>query len=331
MKLTNNISILKANKGKSINVLSSRFLIASIIVLGLSSPAHGLELIDENIAGNQGAGSDTLILRTKLDLQEVQAAWNESDARDNVLIVQHDKHVTHKLRLREMMNTLIVLPYGEKIEAVSLGDKSNFVFEPVRNDSGVSFDNMGNIRAIYPGADTNLSLITSDGNIYSFYLRVDTVKSYFMPDLIVYVESETIKAKHLLEKKQKIEAVKKAEDDKKAQVLATQYSSNPKDGEYLKTRSDTNAADLNFNYKQKSGDESLMPVRIMDDGLWTYFQYADDNLDRVKNLPAIYRVVDGFDTPVNSRIEGGTIVVETTSDKWTLRSGNAHACVRKEI
>lgn len=302
-----------------------------ILALALM-PGHAmaLEIVDELAAGYEDTTSiNQSMSRARVNLNEIQRAWGKSDPMANVLVVQHNKNITHKLRLREMMNTLIVLPKGEKIEAVSLGDKANFVFEPVRNDNGTVFENMGNVRAVYPGADTNLALVTAEKNIYSFYLRVDTVESPFMPNLIVYVESQeierSIKAKQMAaaakeeqQEREKLEAEKLVAKTEKAKA------------EYLKTREATNAATLDFGYKQTSGDAALMPLRIMDDGMWTYFQYDEENLNEVQSLPAIYRVVDGVDTPVNSRIEGGTIVVETLSDKWTLRSGNNTACVRKD-
>lgn len=304
------------------------FLIMAVSTL----PGHvyALNLIDENASGFEDTSNvNQKMNRTRMNLNEIQGAWSDSDPTANVMMVQYSRNTTYKLRLREMMNTLLVLPEGEKIQGVSLGDKANFVFEPVKNDSGTVFGNMGNVRAIYPGADTNLTLITQSGNVYSFYLRVDTVASEFMPDLVVYVESDEIARTN------KLEALKAemlaAEEEEKKQEEAEQKTKESKDGEYLNSRADINALMMSASkYRQRSGDEALMPLRIMDDGIWTFFQYGDENLDSVKNLPAIYRVVDGYDTPVNSRIEGGTVVVETVSDKWTLRSGSAHACVIKD-
>ena len=77
----------------------------------------------------------------------------------------------------------------------------------------------------------------------------------------------------------------------------------------------------------------LQPNRMLQiaDGLLEHFQFAENNFDKVRRLPALYRVVDGYETPVNSRVIKGTIVAETTSDKWTLRSGDAYLCIRSKI
>ena len=289
-------------------------------MLCLASALSAAESIkDEYASGMPGAGvpEDQQMSRGIVHLNEIQEAFNTSDPRANVLMVQHHKNMTHKVRLREMMNTLIVLPEGEEIENVSLGDKANFEFSSLSLANG----NMGNISAKYPGADTNLILVTRSKNIYSFYLRVEAVSSKYLPDLVVYVNSEAIETQH----RQRAELLAMQEEQQAKN--AEESTKNSQDGEYLRSRADTNPANLNFSYRLRSGDASLMPKYIMDDGLWTYFQFDEKNLDRVRNLPAIYRVVDGIDTPVNSRIEGGTVVVETLSDKWTLRSGNSHACV----
>ena len=306
--------------------------LTALVLLALMSPltVNAIELIDENAGGSSvlsGGNVDQAMSRARMNLKEIQSAWSKSDPMANVTVVQYAKNVTHKLRLREMMNTLIVLPEGEVVKGVSLGDKANFVYEPVSNDEGVVFENMGNVRAVYPGADTNLILITESGHIYSFYLRVDTVESKYMPNLVVYVESDKIERENKQRKEAAENKKKQAEEEKVA--LEKKLAETEKEAEYLRNREISTPSDLTFSYKQISGDAALMPIRIYDDGIWTWFQFDENNLDKVKNLPAIYRVVDGVDTPVNSRTEGGAVIVETVSDKWTLRSGGAHACIRK--
>ena len=67
-----------------------------------------------------------------------------------------------------------------------------------------------------------------------------------------------------------------------------------------------------------SGDKSISPSRVFTDGVFTWFDFGDrwDSSD----LPAVYRVMDGVDTPVNTRIKGSMLVAEA-SGAFTLRNG----------
>jgi hypothetical protein len=47
-------------------------------------------------------------------------------------------------------------------------------------------------------------------------------------------------------------------------------------------------------------------------------QICDFIQNSTSKLPVIYAVVDGHDMPVNSKIEGGYLITETISDKWTI-------------
>ncbi|CRF43827.1 hypothetical protein [Helicobacter ailurogastricus] len=46
-------------------------------------------------------------------------------------------------------------------------------------------------------------------------------------------------------------------------------------------------------------------------------------------FPVAYKVVDGYDNPINTRIVGDYLIAEDIAAKWTLREGKIHACVRK--
>ena len=73
---------------------------------------------------------------------------------------------------------------------------------------------------------------------------------------------------------------------------------------------------LNFGYRIK-GDASLLPARVWDDGVMTYFEFTAD-----KSIPAIFAGGPGKDESlVNSLIRGRVIVVQQTGSRFTLRSG----------
>ena len=104
-------------------------------------------------------------------------------------------------------------------------------------------------------------------------------------------------------KRQRAEMSKQVEA---AAVLRANEARNPSGGDY------------NRNYWGR-GKKSLAPTEIYDDGRFTYFRY-----DNAKDLPAVFRVkADGSEAAVNSHVEGDTLIVHETAEKFVLRLNNA--------
>jgi type IV secretion system protein VirB9 len=70
-----------------------------------------------------------------------------------------------------------------------------------------------------------------------------------------------------------------------------------------------------------SGDKTLVPKHVFDDGKFTYFQLRSD-----QKIPAIFKVVssNGDEALVNFRKQGPYIIVLETSPQFTLRAGTNH-------
>lgn len=301
------------------------------ILLSLATAAHA-QLIDELGAGNKAGQVIDRNMRDSVSLSAIQEAFDNSDPRETVKDFPYDPGVTYKLRLREFMDTTVVLPPGEEIVAFSLADGKTFEFHPYTSASGKDsrpeLRNMFRVLGKYPGADTSLTVVGRSTRIYSFYLRVDSVKSKFVPVLVARIKGAPVvldgagealsHAKVATEKAEAPAGNQPAKDGIEA----------AKDAEYLRSLDIPTARDITQSYVM-SGEKELAPVRVFDDGVWTYFKFSDDNLDRVKRLPTVYRVVDGVDSPVNTRIVNGTLIAETTSAAWTLRNGDSHLCVQK--
>lgn len=77
-------------------------------------------------------------------------------------------------------------------------------------------------------------------------------------------------------------------------------------------------------YKQA---EDLKAIDIFDDGKYTYFKYNREKA--LSKFPYPYKVVDGYDNPINSRVVGNYIIAEDVNSKWTLRLGEEYVCVQK--
>ncbi len=83
---------------------------------------------------------------------------------------------------------------------------------------------------------------------------------------------------------------------------------------------------LNFNYSI-IGPEVISPIRIFDDGEFTFFEFEDINAD----VPAFFLVDPlGNESLINFRTMGNYIVVERVAARFTLRSGAYVLCVFNE-
>lgn len=267
------------------------------------------EIIDEMAMESSGqGGADRPMVSSNLNM--IQKAFDTSGPRDNTVHFKYSPDTTFKLRLREFMNTTIVLPRGEQIKSFSLGDETNFTFVPLSNDDE-KLTNLAQVFPKYPGADTNMTIVGKTGRVYSFYLRSDSVRSTHLPHLVAYVNDPAFVQNH-------------------EQPVPPAQQQTEADPEYLRELGLVNPDDLEMDYAFVNGDMSLAPLRIFSDGYMTYFQFGKENLDQVQRLPTVYRVVDGYDSPANTRVVGGTLIADTISDKWTLRNGESHLCVHRD-
>lgn len=82
----------------------------------------------------------------------------------------------------------------------------------------------------------------------------------------------------------------------------------------------------NLNYTIR-GSSLIEPLRIFDDGAFTYMEFRDKNAD----VPAIFRVNSNLEEElINFRKRGNYIVVERVASRFTLRRGGDILCVYNE-
>lgn len=87
-----------------------------------------------------------------------------------------------------------------------------------------------------------------------------------------------------------------------------------------------NADKYNFNYTI-TGSHLITPLKVFDDGVFTYLQFRDKNAD----IPAIFVVGKmGHESLINYRVEGPYIVIEQVGQQFTLRYGDEVACLFNE-
>lgn len=186
----------------------------------------------------------------------------------------------------------IVLEEGEEIDTISMGDSVPWQIQPSGNRIF--------LKPVQQDAQTNMTLITNK-RTYLFELHAEEAESIEDPN-IIWVLKFIYPAKPMIRKKKK----------KKEEVLRT-----PEQDGYKK---------FNFNYTIR-GSQEFAPIKIYDDGEFTYFEFRDKNAE----IPAFYNVDDrGKESIINFRTRDDLIVVERVANRFTLRHGNDIVCVYNE-
>lgn len=81
---------------------------------------------------------------------------------------------------------------------------------------------------------------------------------------------------------------------------------------------------VNFNYTMAGKGPSIVPIRVFDDGKYTYFQFARNNAI----IPS-FTLVDiyGNEQPLDYYMDGDYVVVRQTGVQFALRNGREMICV----
>ncbi|NHA86264.1 type VI secretion protein [Helicobacter pylori] len=77
----------------------------------------------------------------------------------------------------------------------------------------------------------------------------------------------------------------------------------------------------------KSKYKDDLPTQIFNDEQFTYFKFNRSNAR--SKFPVVYKVIDGYDNPVNSRVVGDYLIAEDVSNQWNLKLGKAYLCIEK--
>lgn len=190
----------------------------------------------------------------------------------------------------------IELGKDEEVVNISMGDTTGWQIVP----SG----NRVFIKPIEEDATTNMTLI-SNKRTYFFELYAEQTADIRDPDLVfnvkfIYPDEEDL-------------------DNIKTFATSSQVSSPNLE----------RPEKYNFNY-YISGNEEIAPIKIFDDGEFTYMQFRDKN----KEIPSILAVAEDLtESMVNFRLDPNNpnlLIIEEVFQKITLRLGNKITCVFNE-
>lgn len=280
------------------------------------------------------------------DLNAIQGSFFDKNRSkmSNTLNIDYFQGQTYKIRLRYAMATLLF--FSKPISDFVLGDKVGFDAKILESNDRILL-----IKPLQIGVDSNISVIDSEGKIFSFYVFSTTFTSSKHPNLQVFIEDKNyytnafIKPQKENQENMSENAPKDAQKNNKP-LKEEKEETKEKEEETIIIGDNTNAMkiikkDIQKGYKalkssqrkwyclwacSKKSKLSLMPKEIFNDKQFTYFKF--DKRLALSKFPVIYKVVDGYDNPVNTRIVGDYIIAEDVSTKWTLRLGKDYLCIR---
>ncbi len=279
------------------------------------------------------------------DLNAIQGSFFDKNRSkmSNTLNIDYFQGQTYKIRLRYAMATLLF--FSKPISDFVLGDKVGFDAKILESNDRILL-----IKPLQIGVDSNISVIDNEGKIFSFYVFSTTFTSSKHPNLQVFIEDKNYYSNAFIKpqkenKENKENTLENAPTNNKP-LKAEKEETKEKEEETITIGDNTNAMkivkkDIQKGYKalkssqrkwyclgicSKKSKLSLMPKEIFNDKQFTYFKF--DKRLALSKFPVIYKVVDGYDNPVNTRIVGDYIIAEDVSAKWTLRLGKDYLCIR---
>ncbi|BAW72548.1 TrbG/VirB9 family P-type conjugative transfer protein [Helicobacter pylori] len=273
------------------------------------------------------------------DLNAIQGSFFDKNRSkmSNTLNVDYFQGQTYKIRLRYAMATLLF--FSKPISDFVLGDKVGFDAKILESNDRILL-----IKPLQIGVDSNISVIDNEGKVFSFYVFSTTFTSSKHPNLQVFIEDKNYYSNAFMKPQNKENTFEKALTNNNKPLKEEKEET--KEEETITIGDNTNAMkivkkDIQKGYRalkssqrkwyclgicSKKSKLSLMPEEIFNDKQFTYFKF--DKKLALSKFPVIYKVVDGYDNPVNTRIVGDYIIAEDVSAKWTLRLGKDYLCIR---
>ena len=258
----------------------------------------------------------------------VQDAWNRpfdhmgaGQSAPGSIRYQWTSDLVMPVRLRAGMVTSIVLPEWEAAQDVVIGDGAAV-------EASILRPNQIAVKSVQTGLDTSLSVIGGSGNVYTFYLRTEGRNTKIVTDLQVFVQAAPSHSNGDWFNGEVRGAyggsadaqTASAEAPKSDTIMLPQAASQGDEPVPMDRR------EFNLKmYEVNEGDRIIAPEYAYTDGRFTYLHFSAGVTDR----PAVFRIVDGVEGRVNTRVTGRhseVIIVEAIGD-LVLRSGTRSVCI----
>jgi len=298
---------------------------------------------------------------TGIPLGMTQDAWTRpfqnmapGQTAPGVVRFQWSPDLVMPIRLRDFMNTSIILPEWERVEDVYIGE-SYFM------QAAIARPNVVLLRSSQSGIDSTVTILGASGNLYTFYVRSEAFNTRRITDVQVFVQapaqaggSQWFRGSNTAAPMTAGQASSGGTSAAPAQTPPDRLAavsgglgqpvpgptadgrvapggapiSQGDAGDMLVPR-DRMIFDMEM-FEVAEGDRVIAPDYVYSDGVFTYFHFG--TRAREIDLPVVFRVVDGVETRVNTRTAGrfGEVLIAEARGDFTLRAGARAVCVRRK-
>jgi type IV secretion system protein VirB9 len=231
---------------------------------------------------------------------------------DGARTVKYSREDIIRVRAKLRFSTLIVLPDNEEILDFTTGDKEFWIINGAHN--------LCYVHPAQAGIRSNLNLITSSGNVYSFLLTEISSEPNAEPDLKLFVEPKETSGPTSLSgyvRAGEAEAYRKEVERLRSQSSEQLEAAHAQATEEVNRFRSGYAAKLRFDYAVdgRLGSEPFLVSAIYHDDLFTYIRCD------AREKPTLYEVKDAKPNLINFQLEGGVYIAPKIIDSGYLVIG----------
>jgi type IV secretion system protein VirB9 len=224
----------------------------------------------------------------------------------------------YPIHARVNYTTVIILPQGDKIIDWLIGDKGSWVLEGA--------ENLAYVRPAEAGHRTNINLITTKGNVYSFDIdEVSATPSVPVDEKVILRLSPSLDlTSSSLGGQRQTPRFVSYDDFEHAKAVAVQTAHIAQ--ETIERDHQNTATAMHFAYKFKADKKPFFVRSIYDDGKFTYIQMSP----RAQEKPALYLLKDGKPELTNYTFLNDVYTIDSVVDRGYLRLGKAKLAITRD-
>ena len=227
-------------------------------------------------------------------------------------VIYHPRDLV-PVRAKLHYTTLLVLPDGDDVVEATCGDKDVWIV----NVRGA----LVSVKPAKAGAETNLNLVTTSGQVYAFILTEVSDPKGQDPDFTVYLEPDDPAVAAAGREHPKYVPAQQVEDFRAQADLAREEARRATESaraaldHELTTFRTTYPSGLQFPYRFKADQKPFFVHAMFHDDHLTFIQA------RAAELPSLYELKDGAPNLVNFEVRDGTYIVPKILDNGYLMLG----------
>jgi type IV secretion system protein VirB9 len=227
-------------------------------------------------------------------------------------VVYHARDLV-PVRAKLHYTTLLVLPDGDDVVEATCGDKDVWIV----NVRGA----LVSVKPAKAGAETNLNVLTTSGQVYAFVVTEVSGGKGQDPDFTVYLDADDPAVAAAGRDHPKYVPAQQLEDFRAQADLAREEARRATESaraaldHELTTFRTSYPVGLQFPYRFKADQKPFYVHAMFHDDHLTFIQA------RPAELPSLYELKDGAPNLVNFEVRDGTYIVPKILDRGYLRLG----------